>query len=46
MLINEGLSIYEAIYSPKRKRIVIACDGGLLMIFEVENFNKVGQVSM
>jgi len=46
MLIHEGLSVYEIAHSAKSKRISLACDGGLVMIFEIENFEKIGQITV
>ncbi len=45
MLVNEGLSVYEAAFSMKTRRMALACDGGLALIYELDNYEKVGQIS-
>ena len=45
MLVNEGLSVYEAAFSMKTRRMALACDGGLALIYEMDNYEKVGQIS-
>ena len=42
MLINEGLSVYEMAFDRKSKRMILACDGGLILIYEIDNYEKVG----
>ena len=42
MLINEGLSVYEMAFQMRSKKMVLACDGGLIMVYELENYEKVG----
>lgn len=32
-------------FSPKAKRMSVACDGGQIMIFDLESYEKVGQVT-
>ena len=45
MLVSEGLSVYEAVLTQRAKRMALACDGGIALIYEIENFEKVGQVT-
>lgn len=45
MLLNEGLSIYDLAVSSRSKRMALACDGGMALIFNTETFEKVGQVT-
>ncbi len=40
MLVNEGLSVYEAAFSMKTRRMALACDGGLALIFELDNYGS------
>lgn len=42
VLINEGLSVYEMVYTNRSKRMSIACDGGMVMVYNMENYEKVG----
>lgn len=46
LLINEGLSVYEMAFQQRTKRMILACDGGLIMIYNLENFEKVGQLTV
>ena len=32
-------------FSPKAKRLSVACEGGQIMIFDLESYEKVGQVT-
>ena len=45
MLVDEGLSVYEVVVTQRAKRMALACDGGMALIYETENFEKVGQVT-
>ena len=42
MLVNEGLSVYEAAFSMRMKRMTLACDGGIALVYEMDNFERVG----
>lgn len=42
MLVDEGLSVYEVVVTQRAKRMALACDGGMALIYETENFEKVG----
>lgn len=42
MLVNEGLSVYEAAFSNRKRRMALACDGGIALIYEMDNFERVG----
>jgi len=42
MLVNEGLSVYEAAFTNRNQRMALACDGGIALIYEMENFERVG----
>ena len=46
MLFSEGLSVYEMVHQPKTKRIALACDGGMVLLFETDAYEKVGQISV
>ena len=45
MLVGEGLSVYEVVFTNRAKRMALACDGGMALIYETESFEKVGQVT-
>ena len=45
-LVQEGLSVYELAYSSRSKRMSLACDGGLVTIYDVNDYEKLGQVSV
>ena len=45
MLVNEGLSVYEVVFSLKVRRMALACDGGVAIIYDMDSFEKVGQVT-
>lgn len=46
MIISEGLSVYEVAVSTASGKFCIACDGGLVIIYEIENFEKLGQITV
>ena len=46
MLVNEGLSVYEMAFQQRSKRMILACDGGLIMIYDLTNFEKIGQMTV
>jgi len=45
ILVEEGLSIYEAVFSMRVKRMALACDGGMALIYELDSYEKIGQVT-
>ena len=46
MIQTDGLIVFEMAFSPRAKRMTLACDGGQIMIFDLENFEKVGQLTV
>ena len=43
-LLNGGLAVYECATALKARRMALACDGGTVLLYETQTFEKVGQI--
>ena len=42
---QDGISLFEVAHTQRGMRMALAIDGGLIQMYEIENFEKIGQLT-